>query len=57
MKEVDRRLDRMIEIAEEMNVSLDVVVKAIGRAQDNVFLAVSDITSTLARYIKSKFKP
>jgi len=57
MKAVDERLDRMIEIAEEQNVSLDVVVKAIGRADYKTFLTVSDNPSILPRYIKSSVKP
>ena len=48
-QEVDRRLDRMIEIAEEIGVSLDEVVKTIGRADQNIFLAVSDNPSKFPR--------
>ena len=57
MKAVDRRLDRMIEIAEETGETLDAVVAAIGRADYRSFRAVSDNPSTLPRYIASKVKP
>lgn len=54
MSIVDQRLDRMIEIAEELNVSLDVVVAVIGRADHKIFRAVSDNPSSLPLYMKSK---
>ena len=57
MKVVDERLDRMIEIAELMGVSLDEVVLAIGRADQSIFRAVSDNPSTLPLYMKSSDKP
>jgi len=57
MKAVDRRLDRMIEIAEETGETLDAVVAAIGQADYRIFRAVSETPSTLPRYIASKVKP
>ncbi len=57
MKVVDKRLDRMIEIADELNVPLDHVVKHIGRCDQRTFDAVSDSPSLLPRYMKSKVTP
>lgn len=57
MGEVDRRLDRMIEIADELDVPLDHVVKHIGRCDQSFFNAVSDNPSLLPRYTKSSVKP
>lgn len=57
MKEVDRRLDRMIAVAEELNVPLDHVVKHMGRCDQKTFLAFSDNPSSLPRYIASKVNP
>jgi predicted DNA repair protein MutK len=57
MKMVDRRLDRMIQLADEMGVSLDDVVMCLGRVDHKTFAAVSDNPSLLPRYIKSSVKP
>ena len=57
MKEVDRRLDRMIEIAETLGVPLDHVVKHIGRVDQSKFREVSDNPSRLPRYMKSSVTP
>ena len=57
MKEIDKRLDRMIEIAEATGASLDAVAQAIGRADQTVFDAVSERPSLLPLYIKSSVKP
>ena len=57
MKEVDRRLDRMIEISDELGVPLDHVVQHIGRCDQSTFEAVSDNPSRLPRYMKSKVSP
>jgi hypothetical protein len=57
MKEIDRRLDRMIEIAEETGHSLDDVVRAIGRQPYSIFREVSDNPSRLPLYMKSKVSP
>lgn len=54
---VDDRLDRMIEIADILDVSLDHVVACIGRADQSFFEAVSDNPSLLPRYIKSNVRP
>ena len=53
----DERLDRMIEIAEELDVSLDYVVRHIGRCDQSTFDAVSDKPSRLPLYIKSSVTP
>jgi hypothetical protein len=55
--DVDARLDRMIEIAEEVGVSLDDVVRAIGRVPQIDFLKVSDNPSLLPLYIQSSVIP
>lgn len=57
MKDLDERLDRMIQIADETGESLDVVVAAIGRVDQSAFDAVSDNPSRLPRYKKSSVKP
>lgn len=49
MKEVDERLDRMIEIADEQNLSLDHVVRLMGRCDQRTFEAYSDRPETLPR--------
>ncbi|MCG7624154.1 hypothetical protein MHM97_12365 [Epibacterium sp. Ofav1-8] len=57
MKVVDKRLDRMIEIADELDVPLDHVVKHIGRSDQRAFEAVSERPSLLPRYMKSNVTP
>ena len=57
LQEVDRRLDRMIEIAEELDIPLDVVVHYMGRCDQSTFRAFSDNPSSLPRKIKSKSTP
>lgn len=57
MKVVDHRLDRLIEIAEETGLTLDQVVEAIGRVDQNLFLRFSGNPSLLPRYIQSKVAP
>ena len=57
MKVVDQRLDRMIEVAEELDVPLDHVVKHMGRCDQSTFEALSDNPSRLPRYIKSRSRP
>ena len=49
MKEIDRRLDRMIEVAESERLTLDHVVKVMGRCDQRAFAAFSDKPSTLPR--------
>lgn len=56
-KEIDRRLDRMIEIADELDVPLDHVVKHMGRCSQSRFRALSDNPSLLPRYMKSRSSP
>lgn len=53
----DARLDRMIEIADELGMTLDCVVSKIGRAPQSTFLKVSGNPSLLARYIQSSVRP
>lgn len=57
MQEVDKRLDRMIEIADEMDLPLDHVVMYMGRCDQSTFEAFSDNPSRLPRYMKSRSKP
>lgn len=54
---VDRRLDRMIEIADELDVPLDHVVRYMGRCSQTTFRAFSDNPSLLPRYTKSSVSP
>lgn len=56
-REVDRRLDRLIWLADETGYSLDEVVAAVGRADQSVFCAVLDNPSLLPRYMKSSVTP
>lgn len=53
----DERLDRMIEIADELDVPLDHVVAQIGRCPQSEFLRVSGNPSLLPRYMKSSVTP
>ena len=55
--DIDRRLDRMMEIADICGASLDDVVRAIGRANQRTFEDVSDNPSRLPLYMKSSVKP
>ena len=57
MIDIDARLDRMIEVAEELNISLDYVVSVMGRCSQSDFDALSDKPSRLPMYMKSKVKP
>lgn len=57
MKEVDRRLDRMIEIADQLDVPLDHVVAHMGRVDQSTFDALSASPSRLPRYMKSRVSP
>lgn len=54
---IDRRLDRMIEVAEELDVPLDHVVKYMGRCSQTAFRMFSERPSRLPLYIKSKVSP
>lgn len=49
MDPADERLDRMIEIADELDVSLDHVVAHLGRCDQSEFLRVSGNPSLLPR--------
>lgn len=57
MTEADRRLDRMIEIANETGASLDLIVKLMARCDQRTFDAFSDNPSRLPIYIKSSVNP
>ena len=57
MKKIDRRLDRMIEIADKLDVPLDHVVAHMGRCSQRDFAAFSDNPSRLPRYMKSSVSP
>lgn len=57
MKLIDARLDRMIEIADKLDVPLDHVVKHMGRVDQSAFDALSDNPSRLPRYMKSSVRP
>lgn len=57
MKEIDRRLDRMIEIADQLDVPLDHVVEYMGRCSQSAFEAFSDNPDLLPRYMKSRSRP
>lgn len=57
MKEIDRRLDRMIQIADELDVTLDHVVAHMGRVDQSTFDALSASPSRLPRYMKSNVSP
>ena len=55
--EIDKRLDRMIEVADLLDVPLDHVVKHMGRCDQMTFRAFSDKPSLLPRYMKSRSRP
>lgn len=57
MPKVDDRLDRMIEIARETGMSLDDIVRAVGRADQSTFDAFSANPSRLPMYMKSSVNP
>ena len=57
MRTVDQRLDRMIEIALQLDVPLDHVVMHMGRVPYSTFKAYSDNPSLLQRYMKSSVSP
>lgn len=56
MKRIDRRLDRMIEIADLLDVPLDHVVKHMGMCDQSRFDTLSGNLSLLPRYTKSSDK-
>lgn len=49
----DERMDRMIEIADDLDVPLDHVVKHMARVDQSIFRSLSDNPSTLPRYTQS----
>ena len=57
MKTVDKRLDRMLAVAEKIGAPLDHVVKHMGRCDQSSFEAFSDSPSRLPRYTKSSESP
>lgn len=54
--EADRRLDRIIEIADELNLPLDDVFQLLGRCDSSLFRTFSDNPLSLPRYMKSKVR-
>ena len=56
-QEIEGRLDRMIEIADTLDVPLDHVVKHMARCDQSTFKALADNPSRLPRYMKSRFSP
>lgn len=54
---IDARLDRMIEVADEIGAPLDHVVAYMGRCSYTTFLAFSDNPSLLPRYTQSRVNP
>lgn len=54
---VDDRLDRMIEIADELNVPLDHVAMHMARCDQSTFFMLSGNPSLLPRYMKSRVTP
>jgi hypothetical protein len=57
MKEIDARLDKMIEFADQTGVTLDEIIIRIGRISQRDFEKLSDNPSLLPRYMKSKVTP
>jgi hypothetical protein len=57
MQDIDGRLDRMIEIADALDVPLDHVVEHMGRVDQMTFDAFSDNPSRLPLYTKSRDNP
>ena len=55
--EVDVRLDRMIEVADLLDVPLDHVVQHMGWCDQSDFRRLSDNPSLLPRYTKSSVSP
>lgn len=53
----DRRLDKMIQIADETDLPLDHIVNYMGRCSEATFKAFSDNPSLLPLYTKSKVRP
>lgn len=53
----DQRLDRMIEIADQIDARLDDVVRILGECDQSFFDEVSDNPSLLPRYMKSRSRP
>jgi hypothetical protein len=54
--DVDARLDRMIEMADETGLTLDEVVRAVGRCDQSIFDKASGNPNILPRYIASSVK-
>ena len=57
MQQIDRRLDRMIQIADSEGLPLDHVVLHMGRCDHKAFEALSESPSRLPRYMKSSVNP
>lgn len=57
MDTIDKRLDRMLAVADELDVPLDHVVKHMGRCDQRTFEALSERPSRLPLYTKSSVRP
>ena len=57
MTSVDDRLDRMIAIADETGMSLDEIVRVMGRCNQSTFDALSANPDLLPKYIQSSDRP
>lgn len=55
--QIDDRLDDLIYLADETGVSLDLLVRDVGRIDQNTFRALVGNPSSLPRYIASKVSP
>lgn len=53
----DVRLERMLQVADLLDVPLDHIVKHMGYCEEAKFFAFSDNPSSLPRYIKSSVNP
>ena len=57
MDVADERLDRLIELADETGLTLDELVKLVGRADQSTFRAFSESPSMRPLYMKSRVSP
>lgn len=57
MERIDARLDRMIEIADQLDLTLDYVVSVLGRCDQSTFLRLSGNPSSLPLYKASRVSP
>lgn len=57
MDRADQRLDEMIRMAEKSGLSLDAIIRSIGRVDQMTFDAVAANVSLLPMYIQSSDRP